>query len=136
MAVTENDVARFIREKIAAKEKRIEEINQYVIEQNQLHLDVAALRDLLKKEFSGSIPFAEPSKPIPEDMGLSNAIRFVLNGAPSPMRPVEVSKELERRGWRNPGTVPIGARVAAELARLYRSGKLEKLGGRYRLSGG
>lgn len=135
MAVTENDVARFIREKIAGKERRIAEINQYVTELERLHLEIADLRRLLAREFGGSNAEVAPSTPIPEDMGLSSAIRLVLKSAPD-MRPVEVSRALEFRGWKNTGKVPTAARVAAELARLFRAGKLEKLGSRYRLTGG
>lgn len=135
--------AKVLRDKIAAKEQRIKELDKLLAERNQLASDIGMLRQILEREFNDLELDSPPSgpadtEPLPPDLGLSAAIRLVLESptALNGLRPIEVSDELERRGWQNTGKVPMGARVAAEMARLARTGKLYNMAGRYRLPPG
>jgi hypothetical protein len=143
-AATEADIVRFLRERIAEKQKRLEQIARLIAEHNKLVDEIGALKKLINDEFAHvvapQVPDKNPGlfdKPLPEKAGLSTAIRHVLGEAPlNGMRPIEVANGLERRKWENTGKVPLPARVAAEMARLKRAGKLVSVEGRYRLAGG
>ena len=137
----QDDAVNAILQKIEEKQKRLELIDSLVKERPTIEADIGALRATLK--ILGHT-LDEPKRPLDwptsfSDLGLSQAIQVVLRHSPDGMRPIEVCRELEKRGFSLPGqtTVPLDARVAAEMSRLAKAGKIMKLErSRYRLSGG
>lgn len=147
MAAPKFELAKLLKGEIAEKKARLAEIEQLMNERTRLMGDIAALEHtmtILAREPGSQTPLVLGSSgPPPEithfsELGLSEAIRFVLRPAPPEgMRPIEVTRELKARGYTTSGRVPIDARVAAEISRMRRAGHLTRNDeGRYRLSGG
>ena len=130
--------AKVLRGRLALKEKRLIDIDKMIEDRPAVLADIAALKRALIELGADKASQEKPSQ-IEVDFaptGLTEAIRSVVSGSSAGLRPIEATKALEAKGWKQTGKTSLSARVAAEMARLARSGKLQAADGVYRAIGG
>lgn len=113
------------REKLQAEYKKLEARMAQV--RDRLHAIDLLAND---REFLASL-LAEQSEPGTNgqgysQLGLRDAIRAVLTGAATPLKPIQVTKELEKGGFQFSGGMSLSTRVSSEMHRMMRRGELHR----------
>lgn len=136
-----------VREGLEAELEHLEAEKRQMV--GHIEAKIAAIKKVLALD-DEQADMTQPNLPVPDfagrelpsghggngslaGKGIRESIRSVLMLYPRGLRPVELALKMEERGFRPNGKTPTKHLVNGELNRLYRSKKMVRRQGRYRL---